>query len=62
MEALISIFGAVAGLVFLLMFLWDFFRFSNSGNPERKKWLLIGAKLIAAMVFLHLHFNLDIFD
>ncbi len=62
METVISIFCALGGLLFGLMFLWDFSAISRSGGGGRRSWLKTGIKLLAALLLLHFHFELDILD
>lgn len=62
MEALISIMLAIAGLVFSLMFLWDLSVAAASGGAGRQQWIRAGVKLLLALLVLHFHFELDIFD
>ncbi|MFZ5631353.1 MAG: hypothetical protein ACOY40_00750 [Bacillota bacterium] len=62
MEALISVVCALGGLVFGLMFLWDLSVISRSGGAARRRWFKLGVKLLAALLLLHFHFELDILD
>lgn len=61
MEAIISIGCAISGLVLGLMFLWDLAAMACSGGPS-KRWMRPAIKLLAAMLLLHFHFELDILD
>ncbi|MCL6479439.1 MAG: hypothetical protein K6T65_13700 [Peptococcaceae bacterium] len=62
MEATVSIICALGGLVSGLMFLWDLSAVSRSGGAVQRRWFRLGVKLLAALLLLHLHFELDILD
>ncbi len=62
MEAVISILCAVAGLVVLLAFIWDFCNIACSGTAKNKGLLKTGIKLVLALLLLHFHFEMDIFN
>ncbi|MCL5057113.1 MAG: hypothetical protein M1130_03780 [Actinobacteria bacterium] len=62
MEAVISIFCAVAGLFCGLMFLWDFASLSANGGAGTRRVVRMGVKLLIALLLLHFHFELDILD
>jgi len=62
MEALLSVICALGGLVLGLMFLWDLSLISSSGGTGRRGWVRLVIKLVVALLLLHFHFELDIFD
>jgi len=62
MEALLSVICAMGGLVLGLMFLWDLSLISSSGGTGRRGWVRLVIKLVVALLLLHFHFELDIFD
>ena len=62
MEAVISVLCALGGLLFGLLFLWDFTRMSGSGGTGHRGLVKAGIKLLLALFLLHFHFELDIFD
>lgn len=62
MEAVISIFCALAGLLCGLMFLWDFASLSANGGAGTHRLVRVGLKLLISLLLLHFHFNLDILD
>lgn len=62
MEIVISVICALGGLVFGLMFLWDYAGMACAGGSGRRRWLKAGVKLLIALLLLHFHFELDILD
>lgn len=60
MESVISVVCAMAGLIFGLMFLWDFSGMVCDCGAGRRRWIRAGIKLILALLLLHFHFEIDI--
>lgn len=62
METAVSVVSALLGLVLALMFLVDLIYMVGSGIVERRKLIICLVKLLAALLLLHFHFEIDIFD
>lgn len=62
MEAIVSILCALLGLVLILMFLMDLVSIISTGVVARKRLIVCLIKLLAALLLLHFHFEIDIFD
>ncbi|TYO95906.1 hypothetical protein [Desulfallas thermosapovorans] len=62
MEIAISLACALAGMVLALMFLLDLISMVGSGVVERKRLVICLVKLLAGLLLLHFHFEMDILD
>jgi len=62
MEAILSVLAALFGLILVLMFLLDAIGIVKTGVVSRKELIICLIKLLAALLLLHFHFELDIFE
>ncbi len=62
MESFLSVICGLGGLLLSLLFLWDLSLTASSGGTGKRDWIRLGIKLATALLLLHFHFELDIFD